>query len=398
MRVPIPRRQADGTFKIRLFYQDPTTGRRTSHIITFEGSKADAKRVAQQLALLRQTGVVHRLDNQTLAEMAIENLKGGAIVISPQSAQQHAANLQPFADRVQDWLASNRVQRLAAKTRESYSYLLLHYAVPALGHIPVGLLTSENLADWLNELAARKLSATTRRSALAVVAMALDSVSKDAGLPNVAREIRVKDHEPPRAAAMDVEQASAYLAALDSSNLDLALRTLLATGMRPGEVLGLKAADLHLGSEPPKIDVRRSVSRVKDDARQKNTKTGRQRSIEISPTLRDHLAEAVAADAASDWLFHDETGLPYWESTLRARHLAVLKAASLPHFRLYDLRHTHATIMLMAGGTPRGVSERLGHSAVSFTMQIYAHILPAKESAAVQKFDDLVGKDEKTDD
>ena len=67
-----------------------------------------------------------------------------------------------------------------------------------------------------------------------------------------------------------------------------------------------------------------------------------------------------------------------------------LKKAGLPHMRFHDLRHPHTTLMLIAGIHPKIVSERLGHSKVSITLDIYSHILPGLQEAAVESFDRML--------
>ncbi len=73
-----------------------------------------------------------------------------------------------------------------------------------------------------------------------------------------------------------------------------------------------------------------------------------------------------------------------------------MRKAGLPHIRLHDLRHTHATLLLSAGVHPKIVSERLGHSSIKITLDTYSHVLPGLQEAAAQRFDDfLVAKGQK---
>ena len=65
-------------------------------------------------------------------------------------------------------------------------------------------------------------------------------------------------------------------------------------------------------------------------------------------------------------------------------------SAGVPRIRLHDLRHTHATLLLQAGVSPKIVSERLGHATVAFTMQVYAHVIPGMQADAAAAFSDLV--------
>jgi integrase len=68
----------------------------------------------------------------------------------------------------------------------------------------------------------------------------------------------------------------------------------------------------------------------------------------------------------------------------------LLKKTDLPLIRLHDLRHTHATLMLKEGVPVKVVSERLGHSSVAFTMQVYQHVLPGMQADAAERFGDIV--------
>jgi integrase len=67
----------------------------------------------------------------------------------------------------------------------------------------------------------------------------------------------------------------------------------------------------------------------------------------------------------------------------------VLKRSGLPHVRFHDLRHAHATLMLLQGVHPKVVSERLGHASVGITLDTYSHVLPTMQTEAVKAFDDL---------
>src|SRR5437773_167308 len=75
--------------------------------------------------------------------------------------------------------------------------------------------------------------------------------------------------------------------------------------------------------------------------------------------------------------------------TLSSRWYAFCKRAGLPHVRFHDLRHAHATLMLLQGVHPKVVSERLGHASVGITLDTYSHVLPSMQSEAVRAFDQL---------
>ena len=319
------------------------------------------------------------------------------MVLSRSQIQQDLADTEVFADFVERWIPSNRVTRLAPKTQDDYAYKLFHYACPHLGEIPLSALTRQDVEHLVTAMRDRELSPSTQQGVLAVVSMMLKTVQEDTGIPNVASDVKVVNHEPPRATSMDEGQAKAYGKALSDDQLDCVLRIMLETGARPGEALGLKREDLRLSGAQPSIFIRRAVARSKSSANEKVTKSRKRRSVDISPRLGQRLLQA-AEDTDGEWLFSDDEGLPFWHSTLRDRHFATLKAAGIhQHFRLYDLRHTHATLLLLAATPPKVVSERLGHASVAFTMQVYAHVLPSMQAGVPQVLDDLLDVNEGDD-
>lgn len=93
-----------------------------------------------------------------------------------------------------------------------------------------------------------------------------------------------------------------------------------------------------------------------------------------------------------DFVFATEAGEPLMSQNLSARHFKpALKRAELPtSVRLYDLRHTCATLLLLAGENPKVVSERLGHASVTLTLDTYSHVLPNMQKAAAEKLENLV--------
>ena len=98
------------------------------------------------------------------------------------------------------------------------------------------------------------------------------------------------------------------------------------------------------------------------------------------------------ADTCGDnFIFRAKRGGPIRESHLVRRYFKpLLKAVELPDIRLYDLRHTAATIALAAGVSPKIVGEQLGHASVAFTLDVYSHVLPHMQDAAAEKVQALL--------
>jgi len=96
----------------------------------------------------------------------------------------------------------------------------------------------------------------------------------------------------------------------------------------------------------------------------------------------------------NDLVFATFEGAPHHSRNLARRHfLAILSSAKLPlDFRLYDLRHSYATLLLVAGENPKVVSERLGHASVVLTLDTYSHVLPSMQQAATDKLEKMLFK------
>ena len=182
---------------------------------------------------------------------------------------------------------------------------------------------------------------------------------------------------------------------------------LLETGLRPSECLGLMRSDVDLSRGI--VTVQRTVIWKRDGTEfyfgEPKTKRSR-RSIPLSPQLiqilRRHLAKQGAArlKAGSAYkdlalVFANEYGQPLLEHNLIVRHFKpILDRAKLPkEIRLYDLRHSCATILLEQAEHPKVVAERLGHSSTAITLDIYSHVAPTmQENASAKIANEMYGR------
>jgi integrase len=89
-----------------------------------------------------------------------------------------------------------------------------------------------------------------------------------------------------------------------------------------------------------------------------------------------------------DLVFGDMDGNPISPSTVSHAFRDICKKAEIDRIRFHDLRHTHATLMMKQGTSPKVVQERLGHSSISVTLDVYSHVVPGMQELAAMKFDD----------
>lgn len=174
----------------------------------------------------------------------------------------------------------------------------------------------------------------------------------------------------------------------------------ISTGMRRGEILALRWSDLDPGLA--QAQVRRSLHATGRGLQFSEPKTRRsRRSVALPAIVRPHLerqraGQALRRSKAPAWVDLDLVidrgdGGPLHPDTLSSRWRLFLSRSGLPHLRFHDLRHAHATLMLLKGVHPKVVSERLGHASVGITLDLYSHVLPSMQHDAVRAFDELFG-------
>jgi integrase len=199
------------------------------------------------------------------------------------------------------------------------------------------------------------------------------------------------------------EEADRFLKAAAEDRWGTLWAVALTTGMRPGEYLALRWPDVDLNAGT--VTVRRALVRRKDggwEFEEPKTDRGR-RTIPLPPTVIASLAEHKRKQAeerlakgpayeSQGLVFATSTGQPLDQINLSRRHFKpILKAAGLPSdFRVYDLRHSCATLLLAAGENPKVVSERLGHASITLTLDIYSHVLPSMQQQAAERLEAIL--------
>ncbi len=198
------------------------------------------------------------------------------------------------------------------------------------------------------------------------------------------------------------EETKSFLAVAKDNKWFALFLTVIETGMRPEEYLGLQWKDIDF--EQKYLSVRRAAIGKKGGGfsfTEPKTKQSR-RKIPISNSVlivlkshrRNQLEERmkIASDYKNyDLVFASEIGTPLQRKNLTDRYFKpLLKKAKLPNIRLYDLRHTTATLLLSAGENPKVVSERLGHASIILTLDTYSHVLPTMQQSATDKLEKMM--------
>jgi integrase len=201
---------------------------------------------------------------------------------------------------------------------------------------------------------------------------------------------------------LDSQQAQSLLNAAKGDRLEALYVLAITTGMRQGELLGLRWQDVDL--ESGSLQVRRTLSQIKGGvALYKEPKSGKGRSIRLSgmalEALRRHRVSQNEEHLKLGSLWEDHglvfpgpVGEPMRRWTLDRRSFAPLleRAGLSGTVTFHGLRHTCATLMLKGGIHAKVVQEVLGHADIALTLNVYSHVLPNMQEDAARRMDELL--------
>lgn len=368
-----------GRERFRIRWLDPIAsrqcGRRVYPSKVVHGSRRIAQRELNAALQLLATGVSTKRKKLTLWEM------------------------------VDAWLRKREAaEAVRRRTLVDYRALLNnHVAKNAIGSILLSDLARDHVVRWLLALRGpennRRLSPRSVRVLYALVNRALrEAVEDDLLVKNPASGVQLPRTERQEMTALTPEQAQLFLTAARHDPNYALWALLVVTGLRPSEALALRWSDLADGV----VKVQRAVVWVGKEPVFGKTKTaGSRRSIPLDDmvlaALENHRRDQETSlrmcplDPAMRGLaFCTANGTPLDSKNLRRSFRAILKRASLPRIRVYDLRHTTATLLLGAGENPKIVAERLGHSSVRQTLDTYSHVAPTMQVSATAKLSQLL--------
>ena len=360
--------RGDRRWLIRVYLgRDHETNKRNYHNRTIHGSMREA-----------QSYLTRKLRERDLGR----DLEGAKIT------------LNEYLDR---WLETAVLPRVRPKTFQDYQGMLHRYVRPILGERVLAGLRPLDLQAMYQQMTERGLSARTVRYAHVVVKSAMQqAVRWRLFLGNPADGLKVPQQQRNEMRSLAVDQARMLLKAVEGTRYGPVLAVALTTGMRPSEYLGLKWQDIDWARQT--ISVVRSIQRLNGKWCFSDTKRPRSRrpiklQSWIVALLRDLQTKASARDLypeAHDLVFRTPSGQPINADYLAKQFRSILDLAGVPRMRLYDLRHSAATIALAAGVSPKVVSEQLGHASTAFTLDTYAHVLPHMQDEAAARVEAML--------
>jgi integrase len=305
---------------------------------------------------------------------------------------------------------------LAPSTFQDYRFHVNGKIIPLIGAMPLQHVQPRTVDDLLRDLRAKGLANRTVSYTHAVLRRALQFavdwryIAANPASARMRAAKRYTQREVSKIRFLNEEQAQAFLENVTGNRHEALYVLAITTGMRQGELLGLKWSDVAL--EASKLTVNRALHRTKRKREDRDAgewfqflppKTaGSRRTIEIPlvtvNALTEHRAQQKTLARLADriWtedelVFSTQRGRPLDTSNVLHHFHEVLSKAQLPEIRFYDLRHTHASLLISQGVHAKKIAERLGHSSIKLTMDTYGHLFEGSDRESADKMQKLFG-------
>ena len=310
-----------------------------------------------------------------------------------------------------DWIETHAVE-IKPKTLQDYRHLINRHVRPHIGELRLQAINPARITRLYRDLMTgggrngKGLSHRTVSYVHAVLRKAFrDAVVVEQLLPSnpVERAKRPRPAVSERGTVWHPAQLAAFLATARGHRLFAFYHLAAYTGARRGELLNLRWRDIDL--DAPQIRITGSAAVIAGKRIEGTTKSGRSRTISLDldtvQVLSDHrnrqaqdqLTAGPEWKRTDDYVFRTAWGEPIHPDTVSSLMTTLIKAhngkhpdGALPHARLHDLRHIHATTLLLAGAQVHVVAARLGHADPSITLRVYAHVISNQHAETASIF------------
>ena len=294
------------------------------------------------------------------------------------------------------WFENYARLKVRPSSHATYRGYLDNHILPNIGNIPLNRLTTLDIQKFYKKLLEcgrvvraeskgqpKGLSAKTVRNLHQTLSSALDLAVQQRLIPsNPAAGCALPRAERQEIRTLTTDQLNAFFREAKASGVLELYYLDLATGLRRGELLGLRWEDIDW--QHRELHIRRQLARVGGKVTEAPLKTkNAYRTLPLGEDTIGILAQQKEKVGTSPWVFPGPAGGPLSpDSVLHMLH-RVLERAGLPRLRFHDLRHTFATLALQNGIDVKTVSGMLGHYSAGFTLDTYAHVTtPAQRQAA----------------
>ena len=353
--------------------RDAATGKLDQQWYTVKGTKKEAETKLREMLDAMENGMFIKPSKRTVAEW------------------------------LDEWLENYVKVNCTLRTYDGYQSIVKNHLRPGLGTIALAQLKPQHIQEYYSKIFQGK-NALSGRTVLHIHRLLFQALKyamrqgilmrnpADLVDPPPAKKSKMRTLLPAEVAILlDLTKDTPYYPIY---------YTAINTGLRQAELLGLRWRDLDL--DIASLSVNQALYKRRGVCIFKEPKSDHsRRRLDISPSLALYLRKYRAQREAEylitgkplaedDLVFSRVDGLPVDPGTLTHHFCKTVKRAGLTRVRFHDLRHSFASLMLLAGVHPKIVSEMLGHSSVALTLDTYSHVIGGLQKSAVRKLDDLL--------
>lgn len=322
---------------------------------------------------------------------------------------QMPASRHTLGELLTEWLKGYVLTNCSERTYTGYEGIIEKHIEPALGHVKLKDLRPAVIQGFYGEACQKENGRThqklNNRTVLRMHRVLSQSLRWAVRQGYLSANPASRDHvDPPKdkryiAHTLDRNEIETLLEAAQDSWCYPPVYTGVSTGLRRNELLGLRWRDIDILGMTISVNYCLYKANGKVELREPKTESSR-RQVSMTPPLARYLGEYKAERESlylrmgrilspDDFVFGDDAGQPLDPSSLSHAFGRIVKKARL-EARFHDLRHSCATLMLGAGIHPKVVQEMLGHSSIQITLDIYSHVVPGMQKAAVERLGSLL--------
>lgn len=358
----------------------------------------DSQTGARRRKWVSLPGVSGKRQAQIECARLIAEAQSGGLSLEPAKT-----TLSEYFERWLDYVKPN----ISPRSHERYTELVRKNLGPRLGAVKLARLKPEHIAVAYSDALARGrrdgkggLSPRTVHHMHRILKQALSRAVRWQLLPrNPADAVDPPKVERKELTTYDIGAAAQAMEAFRGTRMFVPTILSLLCGLRRGEVAALRWRNVNLDAGA--LAVVESAEQTRTGVRYKEPKSGKARQVSLSATVveemkswratqTEELAVLGLSPDGDTFVVTQLDGRPLQPRSITHEWVRLSAAKGLPRIRFHDLRHAHATHLLGAGVHPKVASERLGHSRVGITLDLYSHVMPGMQEEAAARVDDAL--------
>jgi integrase len=306
-----------------------------------------------------------------------------------------------YGDYLEQWM-NGRKHNLSRQTHSINMSYIRNHIIPSLGNIRMSEIRANAISNFVTELHQKGLAGSTAKRIYNIVNASLNHAERTEIIPkNFASLVETPRVQRKELQVWDIDEIQKFLDNSRGNRYYIAFHLALMTGMRQGEILGLRWEDVDF--ETKLLSIVQTLSHdgkeIMVGAKTKSSVRNIALDDNTIEELRKHRKMLIEEKLKTGSMYKDSglvvctsIGTKQLPRSLVKVHDKLLKASGLSKITFHDLRHTHATLLFKNNTHPKVVSERLGHSSIQMTLDTYTHLLPNMQHDAITELGKLVFK------